>query len=51
MIIWAAVRETIDSGKLRTPAEAIFRVMTEQNSGHVRTPVDPAAIQCRLSLR
>jgi hypothetical protein len=48
--ISAAVRETIDSGELRAPAKAIARVMTEQNPGHDHTPVDPVAIQRRLTL-
>lgn len=48
--ISAAVRETIDSGELRAPAKAISRVMTEQNPGHDHTPVDPVAIQRRLTL-
>jgi len=48
--ISAAVRETIDSGELRAPAKAISRVMTEQNPGQDHTPVDPVAIQRRLTL-
>jgi len=48
--ISAAVRETISSGELRAPAKAISRVMTEHNPGHDHTPVDPVAIQRRLTL-